>query len=77
MTTADRDELLPTPISARVRAQPHQRRSRIPEREPSAPFEVGHKSRPKFRVTGKFGIVSGKAHQRDEPESLVIGDVER
>jgi hypothetical protein len=49
---------------------------RIPKREASAPFEVCHKSRPEFRVTGKVGIVRGKAHQRDEPESLVMGDAE-
>jgi hypothetical protein len=49
---------------------------RVPDREAGAPFEVCHKSRPEFRVTGKVGVVSGKAHQRDEPESLVIGDVE-
>jgi hypothetical protein len=36
---------------------------RVPKREASAPLEIGHKSRAEFRVTGQFGIVSGKAHQ--------------
>jgi hypothetical protein len=44
---------------------------RVVQVEPCTPFDVANGRGAEFRVIGKFGIVSSKAHQRRESEALV------
>jgi len=42
--------------------------------QPGAPFQVADQRGAELRVGGQVRVVSGQAHQRGEPESLVGGD---